>query len=115
MTYRLSTILALPLLFATGSLATLPATPALALPRYDTCVITIYYNDSAHDEVVGKRTHCTGSPTESTGRTSPYSETIRVVADTPHPHPGGGGGSLPCEFLEGGCPIFAPGHGAPAL
>lgn len=112
MTFRLFAVFALPLAFTWAILASLAAAPAMALPQSDTCLITIYYNNAAHDEVVGSRAQCTGSPIQTTGHTSPFKETMRVAADTPH-HPPAGNTSLPCEFLVSGCGIFAPGHGAP--
>ncbi len=111
MSFRFAAALTLPVLLAATGTAMLPAAPALALPTNDSCVITTYYNDAADDTVVGTRTHCTGSPTQMTGHTSRYAETMRIEGDGPHPSPSGGNQHLPCEFLAKGCSIFSPGHG----
>jgi hypothetical protein len=115
MTFKLSALFVLPML-VTGGAVSLSASPALALPVNQTCTITTYYNDAAHDEVVGTKTRCTGGGgAQMTGHTSRYSETETVTLDQGH-HGGGGGnggGGLPCEFLAKGCsPIPGQRYGA---
>jgi hypothetical protein len=68
------------------------------------CTITTYYNDKAHDRVVGTRTQCTGAATQNTGHTSPYHTTERLSSSsggTGHPH--NGTTQMPCELLAAGC------------
>jgi hypothetical protein len=100
----LSAALALPLL-TSASFVLLPATPATARPQQVTCVITTYYNNAAHEDEVGTRSACPGSPVLMTGHSSPYHTSEREVVDV------GWGGhqsgdttiNLPCEFLQAGC------------
>ena len=95
---------ALPLILTSFGLAIVPATPSYALPTHSTCVITTYYNNASHDEEVGTRTQCTGTPVKMVGHSTPWHTSERLstsAGGTGHPH--GGGQSMPCEFLAAGC------------
>ncbi len=95
---------ALPLFLTSFTLALMPATPTLAMATNPACTVTTYYNDKAHDQIVGTRTLCTGSPTEVTGHTSPYHTTEKfstTSGGTGHPH--GTTTQMPCEFNAAGC------------
>jgi hypothetical protein len=98
-----TTAIVLPLLL-TSLTAALTPTPALALPTNSSCLITTYYNNASHDEEVGTRTQCTGTPVSMVGRSTPWHTSERLstgAGGTGHPH--GGSQNLPCEFLAAGC------------
>lgn len=95
---------ALPLLLTSISLSILPATPTLAMATSASCTVTTYYNNAAHAHVVGTRTICTGQPTKTTGRTSPYHTTEKFSTTSGgNGHPHGTTTQMPCEFLAAGC------------
>jgi hypothetical protein len=95
---------ALPLLLTSLTLTLAPTAPAYALPTNSSCLITTYYNNASHDDEVGTRTQCTGTPVKMVGRSTPWHTSERLstsAGGTGHPH--GGGQSMPCEFLAAGC------------
>jgi hypothetical protein len=99
----LSAAIALPLL-TSASLVLLPATPVMALPQHPTCLVTTYYNNAAHEDEVGTRAVCPGSPVQMHGRVTPYHTSERIVVDEGSGgHQTGGSIKLPCEFLQAGC------------
>ena len=95
---------ALPLVLTSLTLSVAPMAPAYAMSNNPSCTVTTYYNNAQHAEEVGTRTQCTGSPTQSTGRVTPWhtSEHFSTGAGGTG-HPKGGSNSMPCEFTAGGC------------
>jgi hypothetical protein len=93
----------LPALIAGGSLAGLPATPALALPNSVSCSFTTYYNDAHHDQVVGHAARCGNGRVVKSGTSTAYYTT--TTTSTPLGSSGGmpNDGQLPCEFLKADC------------
>src|SRR5690242_5028164 len=95
---------ALPMLLTALPLTLATTAPAYALPTSSSCLVTTYYNNAAHDQEVGTRTQCTGTPVTMVGRSTPWHTSERLstsAGGTGHPH--GGSQSLPCEFLADGC------------
>ena len=105
MRMHFSAALTLSMLITSGGMTLLPTSSAMAMPSHITCVLKTYYNNVAHDKIVGTRTQCPGTPLKSTGHSSPYFEVERVTIDQGPggTHTGGGPGNLPCEFLQEGC------------
>ena len=95
---------ALPLFLASFTLAVVPSTPTMAMSNNPSCTVTTYYNNAAHTTVVGTRTMCTGSPTQTTGHTSPYHTTEKFSTTSGgNGHPHGTTTQMPCEILAAGC------------
>ena len=98
---------ALPLLLTSLTLTLAPTAPAYALPTNSSCLVTTYYNNASHDDEVGTRTQCTGTPVTMVGRSTPWHTSERIVVDNHGTGGGGGNGGgsihLPCEFLAAGC------------
>ena len=71
---------------------------AAAPAQAASCVIITYYNNAAHDRVVGTWSNCPGQKGLK-GKRTRYSERETEQLRSPPPGPG----SLPCEFLQKGC------------